>query len=104
VNNADAGQQDAPASDATVILKDFNIGIPSNLKAGTYTWEVTNNGPQTHEMDLLKLAPGKSLKDATAFFDKPSGPPPFSDAGGMGALAPHNSGWVKVTLQKGDYV
>ena len=33
-----------------------------------------------------------------------SGPPPFSSAGGFGALAPGGQGWVRLDLSAGDYV
>jgi hypothetical protein len=50
------------------------------------------------------LMPGKTMKDALAFVQKPAGLPPFGDAGGMGALNPGLSGWVKLNLTSGNYV
>ncbi len=85
-------------------LKDFSIVLPSSLKPGPVLLNVTNQGPQPHEMDLLKLAPGKSEQDVLKFLQKPAGPPPFTDAGGMGGLAPGTSGWVKLNLTSGNYV
>ncbi|MBF6591914.1 MAG: hypothetical protein IVW57_15500 [Ktedonobacterales bacterium] len=99
-----SNQPDAPKSTGDVTLKDFTIAVPSNLKAGAVTWKVTNKGPQSHEMTLLKLASGKSLNDVMAFLNQSSGQPPFADAGGIGALAPNTSAWVKLTLEKGNYV
>jgi hypothetical protein len=55
-------------------------------------------------MDLLKLANGKSAQDVLTFFQKQQGPPPFADAGGMGALTPGMSGWLKLNLTSGNYV
>lgn len=105
VNQATPGSQpSAPESVGTVTLKDFNISVPANLSAGSYTWKVVNNGPQTHEMDLIKLKAGKTVQDARNYANNPSGEPPFTDAGGMGALAPNTSGWVMLNLQKGTYV
>jgi hypothetical protein len=66
--------------------------------------QVTNQGSQPHEMDMLKLMSGKTMKDALAFVQKPAGSPPFEDAGGMGALNPGMSGWVKLNLTSGNYV
>ena len=48
----------------TFTLKDFSFEMPDRLPAGLATYKVVNVGPQIHELNLLKLAPGKSLDDA----------------------------------------
>jgi hypothetical protein len=35
---------------------------------------------------------------------KPDGPPPFSDAGGIGALMAGKSGWFDIELTPGNYI
>ena len=86
-------------------LKDFSISMPSSVAAGKHTLKVTNQGPEAHEFSLIQLAPGKTAQDVMAFFmQPPAGPPPFTDAGGMGALAPNTSGWVEVDLTAGNYM
>jgi hypothetical protein len=99
-------QASAPKADGAVTLQDFRIGLPGTATAGQHTWQVTNNGPQPHELAILKLAAGKGAQDLVTFLlaPSPAGPPPFSDAGGMGALTPSTSGWVKLTLTAGNYV
>jgi hypothetical protein len=106
VGNPSGSSPSAPSYSSTVTLKEFSIGVPAGLKAGTYTWLVKNVGTQPHEMALLKLTPGKSESDALAYLgqQQPSGAPPFGDAGGMGGLSPGGSAWVTVTLSKGTYV
>lgn len=96
----------APKADANVTLQDFSFQIPTNLTAGDHTLKVTNNGPQSHEMTLVKLDDGKTMQDMMAFMmqNNPSGQPPFSEAGGMGALAPNTSAWLNIHLEKGTYV
>ena len=54
-------------------------------------------------MAIVKLAPGKNLQDVLNFLQKPAGPPPFADAGGLGAIAPGTSQWLKLNLQPGQY-
>lgn len=93
-----------PTAQGEVLLKDLSIELPNQLKAGPALLKVTNQGPQPHELTLLKLAPGKSAQDALAFLEKPAGAPPFADAGGMGALASGMSGWIKLNLTTGNYV
>ncbi len=95
-----------PKSTAEIMLKDFTFVLPNTIPAGPVILKVTNQGPQPHELDLLKLAQGKTLEDAKTFLNSnnPAGPPPFTDAGGMGALALGSSAWLKLTLQPGNYV
>ena len=64
-----------------------------------------NDGPQPHELTILALAPGKTLDDALAFFGEAphTGPPPFSDAGGLGAIGAGQTAWVDLDLAPGDY-
>jgi uncharacterized cupredoxin-like copper-binding protein len=103
VDAATAGDKPAaPSADTEVTLKDFSFAMPSTLKAGDHTLKVTNKGPQPHEMTLVKLAPGKTMQDAMAYSGE--GEPPFTDAGGMGALAPNTSAWVKLHLDPGTYI
>src|SRR5262249_55267561 len=79
-----------PHDGGLVTLHDFGIALPSAgpFSAGQTTWKVWNHGGQPHEMALLKLAQGKSDQDALAYLEQahPAGPPPFSDAGGIGGL------------------
>jgi hypothetical protein len=95
-----------PQADGEVTLQDFRIGLPSAITAGQHTWKVTNNGPQPHELTIMKLAAGKGVQDLVTFLlvRSPAGPPPFTDAGGMGALAPGTAGWVRLNLTPGNYV
>jgi hypothetical protein len=101
---SNANQVGQPQADGQVTLRDFSIVLPASIPAGPLMLQVTNQGSQPHEMGLLKLMPGKTMQDALAFLQKPAGPPPFGDAGGMGALNPGMSGWVKLNLASGNYV
>ena len=53
---------------------------------------------------MVKLAPGKTAQDVIEFYAHPSGPPPFVSIGGMSAISPGLSGWVKFDLATGNYV
>jgi hypothetical protein len=64
---------------------------------------VTNRGTEPHELNIVKLAPGKSIRDSAAFFQSPLGPQPFEELGGLEALAPGGSGWIKIHLEAGAY-
>ncbi len=101
---SNAGQVSEPTATTQVTLKDFAFVLPSTIAAGPQLLQVTNQGPQPHEMTLFKLAPGKQVQDVVAFLKKPAGPPPMTDAGGIAGLAPRTSGWLKVNLTPGNYV
>ena len=61
-------------------------------------------GPQPHELNLLKLAPGKTAQDVLAWENAPSGPPPFEAVGGINGLSPNAAGYMTLDLQPGSYV
>ena len=79
---------EVPAGDAAVHVKDFSFVGLDTLSAGKHTVSVTNDGPQPHEATIVKLADGVKATDLLAMFTStaaPSGPPPFTTAGGVTA-------------------
>ncbi len=102
---SNVGQVSVPKADIDVVLKDFTFGLPDTIKAGPLTLKVTNEGPQPHEMAIMKLAPGKTIDDLKAALQsQSSGPPPGEFVGGAGALAQGSSAWFKTNLEPGNYV
>ena len=93
-----------PKSDLTITLQDFSFTMPDQLKAGPQVWQVVNNGPQPHEVALIKLADGKTVDDVMAWMHDPVGPPPYEDAGGMQGLTAGSTGYFHVDLKPGVYV
>jgi hypothetical protein len=92
-----------PQASGEVVLKNFSFVLPGNIPSGPVTLKVTNQGDQPHEIAIVKLAPGKNLQDVLNFLQKPAGPPPFANAGGLGAIATGTSQWFKLNLQPGQY-
>lgn len=94
-----------PAAEQTIVLRDFGFDVPTSLSAGRITLNVVNEGPQPHELALLRLAPGKTMADLQAFMaGSPSEPRPFEEVAGMQALDTGKSGLVTLDLQSGSYV
>jgi hypothetical protein len=95
-----------PASDVAVTLKEYTFEMPTELKAGAHTFKVSNQGTQSHEMILFKLAEGKTLGDLHSFLSNPvpGGPPPGEEAGGALPMAPGMRAWTTVDLKTGNYV
>jgi uncharacterized cupredoxin-like copper-binding protein len=100
----DAVKAAAPKADATVKLLDFSFVLPPEIKAGPQVWQVVNEGPQPHEILLIKLAEGKSMGDFQAFMQAPHGAPPFANVGGFQAIHPGETGWLHLNLTPGEYV
>ncbi|RAQ94098.1 MMPL family transporter [Thermogemmatispora tikiterensis] len=93
-----------PASNGVVVMRDSGYVLPAVIStAQALTLRVINQGNEPHEMNIVRLAAGKRLQDLLAFFRSPSGPPPFEEYGGMAALAPNGSGWIKLHLEPGNY-
>jgi hypothetical protein len=92
-----------PASDATVALGDYSFTITGTLTAGHHTVKVTNAGPQAHEIEIVKFAPGKGMKDFAAWAADFKGPPPGDAIGGVTAVAKSGGGTFTVDLTPGNY-
>ena len=94
----------APDVQGTFTMKDFSFDMPATLPAGRATYKVTNAGPQLHELNIVKLAAGKTAQDVQAWENAPAGPPPFEAAGGINAFSADGSGYLTLDLQPGTYL
>jgi hypothetical protein len=93
-----------PEVAGTMTLRDFTFDLPDRLPAGSVTYRVVNDGPQPHELNVLKLAPGATVDDVRAWLANPSTPPPFEAVGGMNGLSAGVDGFMTVDLKPGEYV
>jgi plastocyanin len=97
---------DLPSGDAEVTLQDFAFVGLSTTTPGEHTVAVTNSGPQPHEATLVKLNEGTTVEQIVGFFTAttpPSGPPPWSSAGGIAAIAADTSATVEINVEAGEY-
>ena len=94
-----------PIASLTVQLKDFMFDLPDSLSAGKNIIKVTNEGPEPHEFNILRLEEGKSVDDVLKFLKgEAGGPPPFAPVGGMNGLDVGLSGYAELDLTPGHYV
>lgn len=105
---------EAPTASADIKLIDYGFdGMPATATAGANVWMVTNNGPQLHEMLVLKLAEGVT---ADALLDmmsapppagtpeaSPAGPPPFAIVGGAAPMSVDAVNYLELDLEAGSY-
>jgi uncharacterized cupredoxin-like copper-binding protein len=101
---AGAAADQLPAADVTVKIADYRFEPSQPFTPGHHTILVENAGPQPHEIVLLKLAPGKSVRDfGTWAMAGMKGPPPGMPLGGVGSLEKGGRGVFTVDLAAGDY-
>lgn len=94
----------APTADVTITLADYNFMVKGALTAGKHTIKVENAGPQDHELEIIRLAEGKTMKDLGEWMKAPQGPPPASAIGGVSGVVKSSGGYATVELTKGNYV
>jgi uncharacterized cupredoxin-like copper-binding protein len=93
-----------PVTDATITLVDYDFQLSQPLTAGKRTILVLNDGPQPHEVALLKLAPGKTVADFVAWdAGGMKGPPPAEPIGGVVALDKGARASFTADLSPGEY-
>lgn len=83
---------------------DFSFTLPSEIKAGVQTWKIVDAGEQPHEMNLIKLADGKTMEDVAHWMHAPEGAPPFANVGGMQGIDPNEAAYLHLDLEPRDYV
>ena len=98
-----------PNADVTITESDYKFDIPANITAGNHTFKIVNSGPQPHEVEIIRLAPGKTMKDfgefmAKAYADKVDGPPPGDGLGGITAMIPGGTEYFTANMTPGNYV
>ena len=91
-------------ADVTIKLSDYAFDVSSPLTVGGHVIRVENTGPQPHELVLVKLAPGKTVKDIEVWEKGgEKGVPPVSPLGGISPMMANESGQFTVELTPGDY-
>jgi hypothetical protein len=92
------------APDVHLELSEYGFKLSKPLIAGKHTIHVMNTGTQEHEAVIMKLAPGKTMKDADAWFESGmKGPSPIEAAPGMAGLGKGRTGSFTTNLTPGRY-
>jgi hypothetical protein len=94
----------APRADVDITLSDYKFTLSKALAPGAHTFSVRTDAQQPHEIELIKLAPGKTADDFKKFLEKPEGPPPGSAIGGVAPILPGFTNYFSADLTAGDYL
>ena len=92
-----------PAASVTMTLFDYNFRLSGPLRAGTRTIRVHNVGKQHHEVQVVQLAPGKTVKEVLDWLGKPEGPPPGKAMGGIAGMDPGMTEYFTANFTPGKY-
>jgi hypothetical protein len=92
-----------PTADIVMSLKDYSFTLSKPLTAGKHTIRIESSGSQSHEVQLVRLAPGKKAEDVPAWVMKPNGPPPGEPIGGVPAMAKGSAAYITADFTPGDY-
>jgi plastocyanin len=103
---ASHGSQTAPEADVVMRLVDYAFSPSTPLTTGRQMIRVENAGSESHEVSVVKLAPGKTIEDFLAWIRNPTTPSEttWTGAGGVTSLAPGAEAYFEVDLTPGEYV
>ena len=93
-----------PKAAVTITAHDFNLSPSGPIKAGRQTIRFDNKGTQPHEVLVVQLPPGKSIKDfSDAFAPGHSGPPPGKPIGGSTGIEKGSHMYFTADFKPGHY-
>ena len=94
-----------PVPDVHLVLKDYGFAFSKPLTAGKHVIHVMNEGPQSHEAVLVRLAPGKHMADFLKWLgpDAMKGPPPAMPMDGMAGLGKGRTAIFPANITPGTY-
>jgi hypothetical protein len=92
-----------PKEDDVLTLTDTAYTFSKPLTAGEHLIKIINRGHQYHEVDFIKLNPGKTKVDYINWFHDRSKNPSGAPVGGTLDFLPGGQVWLPIKLKKGDY-
>ncbi|HTR79706.1 MAG TPA: hypothetical protein VMH39_16435 [Gemmatimonadaceae bacterium] len=105
VTAATTAEASAPAADDTITLADFAFTLTKPLTAGSHTFAISNIGTQPHEVEIIRLADGKTPQDFLTWMNGSlKTPPPGSALGGMAPMVPGATTYFTATFGPGTYL
>jgi hypothetical protein len=94
-----------PRADLEIRLVDYAFTLSAPMSPGRQTFRVHNAGPQIHEVELLRLLPGKTLADWDRWVGSGmKGTAPAVLVGGIAGLAPGRHAYFTTQIEPGRHV
>ncbi|MGH7670251.1 MAG: hypothetical protein ACRENQ_12245 [Gemmatimonadaceae bacterium] len=78
VTGQNAGAPHEPAPDVYIRETDYHIAMPTTLHAGRHVFRVDNDGPQDHDVAIVRVLPGHTEAQAEQWIAAPN--PRMSEA------------------------
>ncbi len=104
VTGRTTGKSVVPKGDVKVTLSDYDFTLSQAPVVGIQTWRIENTGPQSHEVTLFKLNPGKTALDVLKWYeDGQRLEPPARVVGGTSSIATGRAVSTKMDLGPGEY-
>jgi len=97
------GKRNPQDRDLFIDQVDFTFGFFGPIKAGPHTFHVRNNGSQPHEVLVVRLATGASVKDFVAYRPESMEPSPGVPVGGITGIGQGGEAFFSMNLIPGRY-
>jgi hypothetical protein len=98
----------ANPTEVTVIARDYSFDAPATVPAGYVKLRMVNRGREAHHVQLIKLAPGKTIADfqlaMQAMLAGGTAPAWVTELGGPGAADPRGEANATTYMPAGEYV
>lgn len=105
VTGTTAGAPIEPAPDIVIRESDYDLEMSGIPGRGTHIVRVENDGPQEHDVEVLRILPGKTLDQVRDWFDNPAKGTPAAEAiGGTSGITRWAHSEFSVTLAPGTYL
>jgi hypothetical protein len=92
-----------PTADVVVHMAEYDYKFSKPITAGEHRLRVDNDGSQPHELELVRLADGKSVVDLEKWVDSQQGPPPGEPLGGVATIASGEEAYFSADFTPGRY-
>lgn len=105
VTGETAGAPIEPAPDIYLRERDYNVSATGAFTAGHHVFRVDNDGPQKHDVALLRVLPGKTDAEVDKWLQKPSmNGAPVEAVGGTVGVARWGHTEFAADLKPGNYL
>lgn len=101
VTAATAQEAAEPVATRRVTLTEYKANWSAPLARGRQTLRIENTGKQSHELLVVRLAPGKSMSDVERWTG--TGPAPMEMWTGLASIAPGGVAWLDLDVTPGRY-